>query len=134
MTTAAGAFRPGGFFAGAEFLRNQGSAERKPGPSAPTPGAKGEGMIGRGDTESWHFGQTALPVTWIRHPTPNERNRRFLSGVGIMAMLNMLYYLRSERSWDFVFGIFYAYFSVFALFWIFPYALITLRSRSWLAR
>lgn len=59
---------------------------------------------------------------------------RFLSGVGIMAMLNMLYYLRSERSWDFVFGIFYAYFSVFALFWIFPYALVSLRSRSWLTR
>ena len=59
---------------------------------------------------------------------------RFLSGVGIMAMLNMLYYLRMERSWDFLFGIFYAYFSVFALFWIFPYALFTLRSRSWLTR
>ncbi len=59
---------------------------------------------------------------------------RFLFGVGIMAMLNMLYYLRSEQSWDFVFGIFYAYFSVFALFWIFPYALVSVRSRSWLTR
>jgi hyaluronan synthase len=59
---------------------------------------------------------------------------RFLSGVGIMAMLNMLYYLRIERSWNFLFGIFYAYFSVFTLFWIFPYALFTLRSRSWLTR
>ena len=45
-----------------------------------------------------------------------------------------LYYLRSERSWDFVFGILYAYFSFFALTWIFPYAALTLRARGWLTR
>jgi len=59
---------------------------------------------------------------------------RFLSGVGVMAMLNMLYYLRIERTWDFLFGIFYTDFSVFTLFWIFPCALVTLRPRSWLTR
>jgi hyaluronan synthase len=59
---------------------------------------------------------------------------RILCVIGIMSMLNMLYYLRSERSWDFLFGIFYGYFSFFTLFWIFPFAALTLRSRSWMTR
>jgi hyaluronan synthase len=59
---------------------------------------------------------------------------RLLFVIGFMSALNMLYYLRSERSWDFVYGIFYAYFSFFTLFWIFPYAFFTLRSRSWMTR
>jgi len=59
---------------------------------------------------------------------------RVLFAIGIMSMLYTLYYLRSERSWDFVFGILYAYFAYFALFWIFPYAVFTVRSRSWLTR
>jgi hyaluronan synthase len=54
--------------------------------------------------------------------------------IGLMSLLNVLYYLRSERSWNFVYGIFYSYFSAFTLFWIFPYALFTLRSRSWMTR
>jgi hyaluronan synthase len=59
---------------------------------------------------------------------------RFFLAIGLMSFLNILYYLRSERSWDFIYGILYAYFSVFTLFWIFPYALFTLRSRSWMTR
>jgi hyaluronan synthase len=59
---------------------------------------------------------------------------RFFFAIGLMSFLNILYYLRSERSWDFIYGILYAYFSVFTLFWIFPYALFTLRSRSWMTR
>ena len=59
---------------------------------------------------------------------------RFICAIGIMAAFNMLYYLRSERSWDFVYGIFYSYYSAFALFWIFPYALLTVRAKSWLTR
>jgi hyaluronan synthase len=59
---------------------------------------------------------------------------RFLFAIGFMACFNMLYYLRSERSWDFVYGIFYSYYSVFALFWIMPYAVVTARARGWLTR
>jgi hyaluronan synthase len=51
-----------------------------------------------------------------------------------VSSLYVLYYLRSERSWDFVFGILYGYFSFFALTWIFPYAALTVRSRGWLTR
>lgn len=59
---------------------------------------------------------------------------RFLFAIGVIASFNMLYYLRSERSWDFVYGIFYSYYSVFALFWIMPYAVFTARARGWLTR
>ncbi len=59
---------------------------------------------------------------------------RLLPAIGVMSLLNVLYYLRSERSWDFIYGILYSYFSFFTLFWIFPSAVLTLRSRSWLTR
>ncbi len=59
---------------------------------------------------------------------------RLLSAIGIFAGFNMLYYLHSERSVDFVYGILYAYLSFFAMFWIFPYALVTVRARGWLTR
>jgi hyaluronan synthase len=64
---------------------------------------------------------------------PTTIVRLFLA-IGTVSLLNMLYYLRSERSWDFLFGVFYSYYSFLTLFWIFPYAAATLRSRSWLTR
>ena len=74
----------------------------------------------------------ALLVTLtISHP---HTFLRMLVAIGVMASFYMLYYLRSERSWDIVYGILYAYFSFFALFWIFPYALLTMRSRAWMTR
>ena len=54
--------------------------------------------------------------------------------IGIVSTLYTLYYLRSERSWDFIYGIAYAYFSFIALTWIFPYAVVTARARSWMTR
>jgi len=59
---------------------------------------------------------------------------RFLFAMGIMSFLNMFYYLQRERSWDFLYGIFYAYFSFFTLFWVFPYAALTVRSKAWMTR
>ncbi len=59
---------------------------------------------------------------------------RLMDAIGLMAMFYMLYFLRSEKSWDFVYGILYAYFSFFTLFWIFPYAVVTVRARSWMTR
>jgi hyaluronan synthase len=74
----------------------------------------------------------ALLIIFSIHE-PDTILRLFLV-IGFMSFLNILYYLRSERSWDFIYGIFYAYFSFFTLFWIFPYAFLTLRSRSWMTR
>jgi hyaluronan synthase len=59
---------------------------------------------------------------------------RFLFVVGMMSFLNMFYYLVRERSWDFLYGILYSYFSFFTLLWIFPYAVLTVRSKSWMTR
>lgn len=59
---------------------------------------------------------------------------RLLFVMGMTSLLNMLYYLHSERSWDFIYGVFYSYFAFFSLFWIFPTAIFTVRSRSWMTR
>ncbi len=59
---------------------------------------------------------------------------RVLLMIGLLTFLNMLYYLRSERSWDFIYGVFYSYYAFFLLPWIFPYALLTVKSKSWMTR
>jgi hyaluronan synthase len=59
---------------------------------------------------------------------------RTLLAIGLMSTFYMLYYLRSERSADMLYGILYSYFAFFSLFWIFPYAVLTLRARSWMTR
>jgi hyaluronan synthase len=59
---------------------------------------------------------------------------RLLVVVGLFSLFNMLYYLRSERSGDFLYGVLYPYFALFALFWIFPYAALTVRAQGWLTR
>ncbi|MCC7487038.1 MAG: glycosyltransferase family 2 protein [Burkholderiales bacterium] len=59
---------------------------------------------------------------------------RMLIGIGVVSTFYMLYFVKSERSWDFVYGVLYSYFSFFTLLWIFPYAALTVRARSWLTR
>jgi hyaluronan synthase len=59
---------------------------------------------------------------------------RMLLAIMVVSTLYALYYLRSERSWDFAYGILYGFFSFFALTWIFPYAALTIRARGWLTR
>jgi len=59
---------------------------------------------------------------------------RILLAIGVVSLFNMIYYLRSERSKDFVYGVLYGYFSFFLMFWIFPYAVLTVRARGWLTR
>ena len=87
------------------------------------------------------FTNLRFPIKWlamgllatlvVKDPTTLVR---LLVSIGTAATLYALYYLRSERSWDFVYGIAYAYFSFFTLFWVFPYALFTVRQRSWMTR
>jgi hyaluronan synthase len=59
---------------------------------------------------------------------------RMLIGIGLVSTFYMLYYLKTERSWDFMYGVLYGYFAFFTLLWIFPYAVLTVRARSWLTR
>jgi hyaluronan synthase len=56
---------------------------------------------------------------------------RLFCVIGFFSSLNMIYYLYTERSWFFLYGILYAYFSFLTLLWIFPYALFTVRARNW---
>ena len=59
---------------------------------------------------------------------------RVLVAIGLGAAFYMLYYLYTERSLRALYGIAYAYFAFFTLWWIFPYALVSARARSWLTR
>lgn len=59
---------------------------------------------------------------------------RVLVAIGLTSFFYSLYYLRSERSFNMVYGVLYEYFSFFFLFWIFPWAVITVRARGWLTR
>jgi hyaluronan synthase len=59
---------------------------------------------------------------------------RLLLSIGLVALFYTLYFLHSERSREFLFGIIYAYFYFMSLLWIFPYALMTVRNRRWLTR
>jgi hyaluronan synthase len=45
-----------------------------------------------------------------------------------------LYYLRTNRSLSFLYGIPYALVTAFLLWWIVPYSVLTLRNQSWLTR
>lgn len=69
-------------------------------------------------------------LTW-EHP---YMLARFLLAVGIVGIFYSLYFLRSERSLEFLFAVIFSYYSFFTMFWIFPYAVFTVRARSWLTR
>lgn len=68
--------------------------------------------------------------------TVNDANSvlRMLFAVGLTSFFYNLYFLRSERSLDFLYGILYSYFSIFGLSWIFPYAALSVRAKGWLTR
>lgn len=59
---------------------------------------------------------------------------RMLVSLGLISFIYSLYYLRSERSFNIVYGVVFEYFSFFTLFWVFPWALVTVRSKGWLTR
>jgi hyaluronan synthase len=72
-----------------------------------------------------------LPVVIAVHP---HVAGPMVAVVAAMSLFQVLYFLRVERSFDFLYGVLYAYFSSVALFWIFPYAVATVRARGWLTR
>jgi len=57
-----------------------------------------------------------------------------LVALGVVSVLGLLVYVRHRRSSDLLYGVMYSYFSALTLFWIFPYAALTVRSRSWMTR
>lgn len=59
---------------------------------------------------------------------------RLVATVSVIALLQSLYTLRSERSTDFLYGVGYALFAFLCLQWIYPYSLVTVRNGRWLTR
>jgi hyaluronan synthase len=59
---------------------------------------------------------------------------KFIAGLGVITLFYMYYYIHQERDGEFIYGILYSYFAFFALNWVQPYALFTLRNDRWLTR
>jgi hyaluronan synthase len=59
---------------------------------------------------------------------------RFLAAVSLISGLYMLFYIKFEKSSDFVYGILYGYLYIFLGIWLLPYAALTIRNNSWLTR
>ena len=55
-------------------------------------------------------------------------------GVALGGTPGALYFLRTERSLDCLYGLLYGYYAALGLFWIKPYAALTVRARGWLTR
>lgn len=59
---------------------------------------------------------------------------KFLALLGVVSLVNQIYYLRLERDAEFVYGVIYSYYAFFLLPWIYPYAFLTVRNGHWLTR
>jgi hyaluronan synthase len=57
-----------------------------------------------------------------------------LATMGVVAFVQSLYCLRSERGTDFLYNVGYAFLAAIGLQWIFPYSCLTLRNGAWLTR
>jgi hyaluronan synthase len=59
---------------------------------------------------------------------------KLLAALGVVSLLNLVYYLWLERDLEFIYGVVYTYYAFFLLQWIYPYACLTVRDRRWLTR
>lgn len=59
---------------------------------------------------------------------------KFLASFFVLATLESLYCLKSERGSDLLYGVAYATLSLVGLQWVFPYSAITLRDGRWMTR
>ena len=64
------------------------------------------------------------PISLVRH----------LVFIVILAFILSLYYLRTNRSWAFLYGIPYAIIAAFFQWWIVPFSLLTMKDQSWMTR
>lgn len=78
-----------------------------------------------------YFAFALMARQFISHPADLARAAVTL---GVGALIQSLYALRSERSTDFLYGVGYAFWAFFALQWIFPYSFMTLKDGRWLTR
>ncbi len=72
-----------------------------------------------------------LVYSFVVHPVFILRHMAFLV---IISFFLSLYYLRAKRSLAFLYGIPYALITAFCLWWIVPFAALTMKNQSWLTR
>ena len=77
------------------------------------------------------FSLALVTYSFSLHPLFILRHFAFLV---ISSFLLSLYYLRTNKSLTFLYGIPYAFIAAFCLWWIVPYSAITLKNQSWLTR
>jgi hypothetical protein len=54
-----------------------------------------------------------------------------VASIILMALIYMLFYVRSENDWQFIYGIAYAFLFISVLIWILPFATLTLKRTHW---
>jgi hyaluronan synthase len=59
---------------------------------------------------------------------------RHLAFLTMASFFLSLYYLKTNKSLKFLYGIPYALLTAFALWWIMPYAAMTMKNQSWLTK
>jgi hyaluronan synthase len=59
---------------------------------------------------------------------------RQIAFLTILSFFLSLYYLRTNRSWAFLYGIPYALMTAFLMWWIVPFSALTIKNQSWLTR
>lgn len=77
------------------------------------------------------FSFTLVTYSFFIHPLFLLRHIAFLV---VVSFFLSLYYLRANKSLTFLYGIPYALITAFCLWWIVPYAALTMRNQSWLTR
>jgi len=70
-------------------------------------------------------------VLLVAHPVLLLRG--LLAGT-LFSLFYALVYLRSERSSDVLFGVLYGWYTMFVIFWVQPFATLTVRRNGWLTR
>jgi hyaluronan synthase len=77
----------------------------------------------------WLLGVGTLLI--VMHPAILIRSA---AAVTAFSLFHVAVFLRHERSWDAVYAMLYALFSLFTLQWIYPWATVTVRQSRWLTR
>jgi hyaluronan synthase len=77
------------------------------------------------------FSVFVISYSFFIHPMFILRHLAFLV---IMSFFLSLYYLRTNKSLTFLYGIPYAMITAFLLWWIIPFSALTLRNQSWMTR
>jgi hyaluronan synthase len=77
------------------------------------------------------FSLGIVAYSFFVHPVFILRHLAFLV---IVSFLLSLYYLRTNKSLTFLYGIPYGVMAAFCLWWIIPYAALTMKNQSWLTR